>query len=260
MSDSANPCTAACQAPLSMEFSRQEYWSGLPFSPAGDLPHPGIKPASPALAGKFFTTEPSEKPLKNWSKMFLFVMFVFEFKVLMKLVYIPCFYQDSLALTFLLAQALALPLTVFEFQTSVPLCLLSFRVFCCLFVCSKIPLVPADNDRMKNQFSSVQSLSRVWLFAPPWIAAHQASLSITNSWSLLKPMSIELVMPSRHLILCRPLLLLLPIPPNIRVFSNESTLCMRWLKYWSFIFSISPSSEHKGLISFRMDCLDLLAV
>ena len=110
------------------------------------------------------------------------------------------------------------------------------------------------------QFSSVQLLSRVWLFATPWITARQASVSITNSWILLKLMSIESVMPSNHLILCRPLLLLPPIPPSIRAFSSESTLRMRWPKYWSFSFSISPSNEHPGLISFRMDCLDLLAV
>ena len=108
-------------------------------------------------------------------------------------------------------------------------------------------------------FSSVQSLSHVWLFATPWVAARQASLSITNFRSLLKLMSIESVIPSSRLILCRPLLLLPPIPPSIRVFSNESTLRMKWPKYWSFSFSISPSNEHPGLISFRMDCLDLLA-
>jgi len=106
------------------------------------------------------------------------------------------------------------------------------------------------------QFSSVQLLSCVRLFATPWIAALQASLSITNSRSLSKLMSIELVMSSSHFILCRPLLLLPPILPSIRVFSNESTLCMRWPKYWSFIFSISPSNEHPELISFRMDWLD----
>ena len=111
-----------------------------------------------------------------------------------------------------------------------------------------------------NLPSSVQSLSRVRLFATPWIAAHQASLSITNSWSSLKLISIEPVMPSSHLILCRPLLLLPPIPPKIRVFSNESAFCMRWPKYRSFSFSISPSSEHPGLISSRMDWLDLHAV
>ena len=108
--------------------------------------------------------------------------------------------------------------------------------------------------------SSVQSLSRVRLFATPWIATRQASLSIINSRGLSKLMSIELVMPSSCLILCRPLLLLPPIPPSIRVFSNESTLRMRWPKYWSFSFSLSPSNKYPGLISFRMDWMDLLAV
>ena len=110
------------------------------------------------------------------------------------------------------------------------------------------------------QFSSVQSLICVWLFATPWIAARQASLSITISWSSPRPMSIESMMPSSHLILGRPLLFLPPISPSIRVFSNESTLRMRYPKYWSFIFSISPSNEYSGLISFRIDWLDLLAV
>ena len=104
------------------------------------------------------------------------------------------------------------------------------------------------------QFSSVQSLSRVRLFATPWIAARQASLSITNSQSSLRLTSIESVMPSSHLILCHPLLFLLPILPSIQVFSNESTLRMRWPKYWSFSFSIIPSKEIPGLISFRMAC------
>ena len=110
-----------------------------------------------------------------------------------------------------------------------------------------------------HQFSAVQFLSRVWLFATPWTAARQASLSITNSQSLLKLMSIESVMPSNHLILCCPFL---PpsVFPSIRVFSNESALHIRWPKYWSLSFSISPSNEHPGLISFRMDWLDLLAV
>ena len=112
----------------------------------------------------------------------------------------------------------------------------------------------------KKQIASVQLLTRVRLFVTPWIAARQASLSITNSWSSPKLMSIESVMPSSHLILCRPLLLLPSILPSIRVFSNESTLHMRWPKYWSFSFSISSSNEHPGLISFRMDLLDLLAV
>ena len=109
-------------------------------------------------------------------------------------------------------------------------------------------------------FSLVQSLSCVRLFETPWIAAHQASLSITNSRSSLRLTSIESVMPSSHLILCRPLLLLSPIPPRTRVFSNESTLRRRWPKYWSFSFSIIPSKEHPGLVFFRMDWLDLLAV
>ena len=117
----------------------------------------------------------------------------------------------------------------------------------------------AVTKRNRVLFSSVQSLSRVQLFATPWTAAHQASLSITNSRSLLKPMSVELVMPSNHLILCHPLL---PpsIFPSISIFSNESVLRIRWPKYWSFSFSISPSNEYSELISFRMDCLDLLAV
>ena len=113
---------------------------------------------------------------------------------------------------------------------------------------------------LSSQFSSVQSLSCVLLFATPWIAAHQASLTITNSRRLHKLMSIESVMSSSHLSLCCPLLLLPPILPSIRVFSNESTLYMRWPKYWSFSFSISPSNEHSGLISSKMDWLDLLAV
>ena len=117
------------------------------------------------------------------------------------------------------------------------------------------------SDRLGSvQLSSVQSLSHVWLFATPWFTACQTSLFIINSQSSLKFMSIESVMPSSHLILCPSLLLLPPIPPSIRVFSNESTLRIRWPKYWSFSFSISPSNEHPGLISFRMDWLDLLAV
>ena len=119
---------------------------------------------------------------------------------------------------------------------------------------------PESYGNWSFQFSSVQSLSHVWLFATPWITAHQVSLSITNSRSWLKLMSIELVMTSSHLILCRPLLLLPSILPSIRFFSNESTLRMRWPKYWSFSFSISPSNKYPRLISFRMDWLDLLAV
>ena len=119
-------------------------------------------------------------------------------------------------------------------------------VFPCIMQCILIP-----------HFSLVQLLSHVWLFATPWTAACQASLSITNSWSSLKLMSIESVMPSSHLILCHPLLLLPSIFPSIRVFSNESALLIRWPKYWSFSFSISPSSKYSGLISFRMDWFPL---
>ena len=124
----------------------------------------------------------------------------------------------------------------------------------------KHSVCPWNDVQPHYSFSSVQSLSRVRLFETPWITARQASLSITNCWSSLRLTSIESVMPSSHLILCRPLLLLPPIPPSIKVFSNESILCMRWPKYWSFSFSISPSKEIPGLTSFRMDWLDLRAV
>ena len=128
----------------------------------------------------------------------------------------------------------------------------------------KQPTCPSTDEWIKKlwyiQFSSVQSLGHVRLFATPWIAVCQASLSITNSRSLLKPMSIESVMPSNYLILCHPLLLLPSIFPSIRIFSNESALRIRWPKYWSFSFNISPSNEQPGLISYRMDLLDLLSV
>ena len=115
-------------------------------------------------------------------------------------------------------------------------------------------------EKKQSQFSSGQSLSHVWFFVTPWTAAHQASLSITNCRSLLKLKSIESVMPSHHLILCWPLLLPPSIFPSIRVFSSESVLCNNWSKYWSFSFNISPSNDYQGLISFRMDWLNLLAV
>ena len=128
------------------------------------------------------------------------------------------------------------------------------------------PKCPSTDEWIKKMWyreyvvSSVQSLTHVRFFATPWTEAHQASLSIPNSQSLLKLMSIELVMPSNHLILCHSLLFLPSIFPSIRVFSNESVLPIRWPKYWSFSFSISPSNEYSGLISFRVDWLDLLAV
>ena len=123
-----------------------------------------------------------------------------------------------------------------------------------------VPHIPFRSFFKSYFFSSVQSISHVWLIAAPWTAACQASLSITNSQSLLKLMSIKLVMPSNHLILCRPLLLLPSVFPSIRVFSNESVLCIRCPNGWSFSFSISPSNEYSELISFRIDCFDLLAV
>ena len=140
-----------------------------------------------------------------------------------------------------------------------------YRFICTIFLDStymQFSLGPKIHTFSSFSFfwHSVQSLSHIRLFATPWIAARQASLSITNTCSLLKLMAIELVIPSSHLILCCPLLLLIPIPPSIRVFSNESTLRIRWPKYWSFSFNISPSNEHPGLTSLRMDWLDLLAV
>ena len=132
-----------------------------------------------------------------------------------------------------------------------------FIVITCFFISSNAPCLEFAFSDIKitcsDSLRSVQSLSRVRLFATPWTAACQASLSITNPWSLLKLMSIESVMPSNHLILCCPLLLLPSIFPSIRVFSSESVLCIRWLDYWSLSFSISPSIEYLGLISFRTD-------
>ena len=154
----------------------------------------------------------------------------------------------------------------FSNLTQVPICAFSFIFFIFLLkdnysteLCCFLSNQTWISHRYTYQFSSVQSLSHVQLFVTPWTAARQAPLSINNSWSQPKPISIEPVMPSNHLILCHPLF---PpsIFPSIGVFSNESVLCIRWPKYWSFSFSISPSSEHSGLISFRMDWLDLLAV
>ena len=135
-----------------------------------------------------------------------------------------------------------------------------FKEYCSLIYDKHLDPSLLDSSVPCFPSQSVQSLSRVQLFATLWTAARQASLSITNSWSLLKLISIESVMPSNYLILCCPLLLLPSVFPSIRVFSNESALRMRWPKYWSFSFNISPSSEYPGLISFRMDWLYLLAV
>ena len=124
----------------------------------------------------------------------------------------------------------------------------------------KLDEVRKGGKRRSEFVSSVQSLSHIWLFVTPWTTAHQASLTITNSWRQLKLMSIALVMPSSHLILFCPLLLMLSTFISIRAFTNESVLCIRWPKYWSFSFSISPSNEYSGMICFRMDWLDLLEV
>ena len=132
---------------------------------------------------------------------------------------------------------------------------IDFKYFLWVYLIIGVGFLIYSSDSARGQFSSVQSLSHVQLFATPWITAHQASLSIINSWSSPKLMCIESVMPSSHLIICCPLFLLPPIPPSTRVFSYESAVHMRWPKYWSFSFNISPSNEYPGLISFRMDWL-----
>ena len=134
------------------------------------------------------------------------------------------------------------------------------NIFSVLYTTTLMFIHPIYIQFSSVQFSSVQLFSCVWLFVTPWIAAHRASLSITNSQSLLKLMPIESVMPSSHFILCHPLLLLLSMFPRIRVFSNKSVFPIRWLQYWNFSFSISPSNEYSGLIFFRMDWFDLFAV
>ena len=219
--------TVVHQAPLSMGFSRQEYWSGLPCPSPGYLPNPGVEPASfmsPALAGGFFTTSTSlGSPLIYQILEYSVPRYLSKIHVHTtlgyRLGYVWCVlkgdWRDSKG-----------PFHGQKISSSI----------------MRHKRKHEEKHKQENtnefikpdwfktlliQFSSVQSLSRIWLFATPWIAAHQASLSITNSLSSLKLMSIESVIPSSHLILCRPLLLLPPIPPSIRVFSNESTLHMR---------------------------------
>ena len=189
--------TVAQQASLSMGFSRQGYWNGLPCPLPGDLPDPGIGPvpsASPALQADFSTPEPHWKPF--W---WLFTGFIFSN---VSILTFQCLYFVDISPV---NSIVLMVIFFFSFQT---------------------------NDFFFSlQFSSVQLLSRVRIFVTPWITARQASLSITNSQNLLTLMPIESVIPSNHFILCRPLLLLPPIPPSIRVFSNESTLCLRWLEF-----------------------------
>ena len=197
-----------------MRFSRQ-YWSELSFLSLVNMPRPWIKPVSPALAGIFFTAKSPGKITDSYWKWFIQLPATD-----------PPFWSPLLPhrmLVILLTVSASLQTS--KFSATGPL------------------LSPAFNS---VQFSSVQSLSHVRLLVTSWIAARQASLSITNSRSLLILMSIKSVMPSRHLILCHPFLLLPSIPPSIRVFSNKSTLHLKWPKYWSFSFSISPSNEHSG--------------
>ena len=210
------------------ECSRQEYWNGLPCPPLGNLPNPRIQPRPPAWQPDSL---PSESPGKH-KVVVLNHPQLCEVKVAQSCLTL----WDTMDYT---VQARILEWVAFPFSRDLP----------------DLGIEPRS-----PAFSSVQSLSRVWLFATPWTPARHASLSITNSWTLPKLMSIESVMPSNHLILCRPLLLLHSIFPRIRLFTNESALHIRWPKYWSFSFNISPSNGHPGLISFRMDWLDLLAV
>ena len=213
MSDSVTTWTVAYQSPLSMEFSRQEYWSGLPFPYSWDLPDPGIESGFPYCRQTLYHLShqgsPTIEPLQHRAGP---------------------------------QEAEQLPGRE------------------CYPTLQQIIVLSFTEQSPDHQFSSVQSLSPVWLLATTWTAACQASLSITNSKSLLKLMSIKLVKPSNHFILWHPLLLLPSVFHRIRVFSNEIVLHFRWSKYWSFHFSISPSNEYSELISFRIDLLDLLAV
>ena len=224
----ATPWTVAHQAPPSMEFSRQEYWSGLPFPSPGDLPN--------SVHIQMHTHTHTQKWNTNLMK--------------------PCPYNIRCTVMFsflLISVDQSTPRWLHHSLMN----LTSYRKY---FVFSKF-LSKSGYTWVANhtfQFSSFQLLSHVWLFATPWTAACQASLSITDSQSLLKLMFIESSMLSNHLILCRPLLL--PPSTSIRVFSNELVLCIRWPKYWSFSFTISPCNEYSGLISFRMDWFDLLVV
>ena len=203
--------TIAHQTLLSMGFPRQYYWCGLPFPSLGDLPAPGIEPSllrSPALAGKVFTTG------ANWEIYLLLNINITIFSSIILIYFI--FYVVSLSRDIYLVIIYFMSRSKSHNSNDLGIC---------IFVV----------------FSSVQSFSRVWLFATPWTAARKAYLSVTNSRSSLRLMSIETMMPSNHLILSRPLLLPPSIFPSSRVFSNESALCRSWPKYWSFSFIISPS-------------------
>ena len=228
-----------------------------------NLPEPGIKPISPALAGRFLSTGP-------WGKS---RHLLFAFPQCLEWEpgpWAPCQssgWTDCLSEGWTLLEFIWKGFQTPLLQVKLPLTWaqkMNFKKRKLNFQAHQIPGLfirpTGPAGELLGRFSSLQFLTHVRLFATPWIAARQASLSITNSQSLPKLMSIVLVMPSNRLILCHPLLLLPSIFPSIRVFSNESALCIRWPKYWSFSFSISPSTEHPGPISFGVDWLDLLAV
>ena len=259
----STPCPVACQAPLSMGFPKQEYWSGLSFPSSADLLTQGSNPGLLHCRWILYQLNQQASSQKAaWSHFWLQTLDYVLLNLISVLLqhFSSClpvhppyfsFFLTGMSVSYSSVSPIMSGSMLSKKSTSNKYLLnwktVIFAKKICLFI-------------FENWFSSVQLLSRVRLFATPWIAAHKASLFITNSWSSPKPTSIELVMPSSHLIFCRPLFLLPPLPPSIRVFSNESTLCMRWPKYWSFSFSIIPSKEHPGLISFRMDWLDILAV
>ena len=250
---SAAQWTVACQAPWSLGFSRPEYWSGSPCPPPGLEP---LFPVSPALQVDSLPTEPPGNPC---------YMYFTTMKHLKKVVRIqPLIISAASRALYLPEPELSLPpqspvstLPLPQFDSPSPTV---FRGACAplnqitSLLCSEPSMAPTIF------FFFVQLLSHIRLFVTLWTAAHQASLSFTVSQSFLKLMSIESVISSNHLILCLPLLLLPSTFPHIKVFSNESALHIRWPKYWSFSFSISPSNEYSGLISFRIDWFYLLAV
>ena len=212
-----------------MGFSRQEYGSELPFSSPGDLPDSGIKLRTPTLKAESLPSEPPGKP---------------------QLMHRNIVKDEQSTSEESLGKQVSSWLTGKHVYTKKYMCTCICMCVCvCVCVCI-----------MGIHLSSVQSLKHVWLFATPGTAACQASLFITNSQNLFKLMSIESVMPFNNLILCRPLLLLPSVFLSIRVFSSESVLHIRWPKHWSYSFSISPSNEYSGLVSFRMDWSDLLTV
>ena len=253
------PWTIARHALLSVGFSQQEYWSGLPFPPSGDLSNPGIKlhlllcrwilyswatgeaqvPESLYNKHSWVISQPYI-PLILWTKLSGLVL------------------QGRMGPSSTSGEG-ASPANQHWFLSLLRVWWTSDTVLAKV-AWRRLQTPLGEGGGFLERLFVIQSLSHVWLFATPWTAARQASLSFTISQSLLKLMSIESVMPSNHFVLCRPILLLLSILPSIRVFTNESVLCIRWPKYWHFSFSISPSNEYSGLISVRIDWLDLLAV